>query len=498
MAARKSLGLLLALAWLAAAQSLSQFEKQVTEFTLPNGLHFLVVARPDQPVVSFHTHVSVGSLHDPAGRTGLAHMFEHLAFKGTPSIGTSNWAEEQKALAAVQQAYDDWDAERRKGVKADPGRLDILRLQLKSAIDKANLFVEPNEFPRIIEENGGVGLNAATGLEATSYFYNLPSNRLELWFLLESQRFLRPVFREFFKERDVVREERRQRVESNPQGKLQEALLTTAFAAHPYRQMPGGWASDIENLTPADAEEFFRTYYVPANMTVCIAGDVAPAEVRRLAEKYFGVLPARPLPPLVRTVEPPQEGPKRVQIYSQAQPLMFIAYKRPDQTHADDVVFDVISLILSSGRTGALYKTLVRDRKTALAAVAAPTFPGGRYPCLFAFLIVPAPGHSAEENEALFYQVIEELKTRPVEEATLQRVKAKARASLIRQLDSNAGLARLLPVYHTAYGSWKKMFTVLDDLDKVSAKEVMRVAAQYFTSDGKTVAWLTAKAEGKE
>ncbi len=486
----KSLWLVLAGLSALHAQNLPEFEKKVTQFTLANGLSFLVVERHDAPVVSFHTHVSAGSLNDPAGRTGLAHMFEHMAFKGTPTIGSENWPEEQKALAAAAEAYDALEAERRKGLKAEASRVSSLSVQLKAAIDRAGLYVKPNEFPRIIEENGGVGLNASTGLEATTYHYSLPANRTELWFLLESQRFLRPVFREFYKERDVVREERRQRVESSPQGRLQEALLTTAFAAHPYRQMPGGWASDIENLTVADAEDFFRTYYVPGNITMGIVGDVDSREVRRLAEKYFGPLPSRPLPPLIRTVEPPQQGVKRIQLASEAQPLMMIGYKRTDQLHPDDIVFDVISLILSSGRTGTLYKLLVRDRKTALAAVAAPTYPGGRYPCLFAFLIAPTPGHTLEENEKLFEQVLRELKDKPVDDATLRRVKIKARASFIRRLDSNEGLAELMTLFQTGYGDWRKMFTVLDDLDKVTAGDVERVAKKYFVDSGKTMALL--------
>src|SRR5262249_2194731 len=209
-------------------------------------------------------------------------------------------------------------------------RIESLEAQLKAAIDKANLYVETNAYPRIVEENGGVGLNAGTGLEATNYYYNFPANRLEHWLLLESPRFLHPVLREFYKERDVVMEERRMRVESNPQGKLMEALLGTAFIAHPYRVGPGGWASDIQTLRLSEAEQFYKTFYVPGNITVGIAGDVTAAEAKRLADKYFSQLPGRPLPPLINTVEPKQEGPKRVEVDSPSQPLMFIGYKRPD------------------------------------------------------------------------------------------------------------------------------------------------------------------------
>src|SRR5262245_56863946 len=307
---------------LASAQNLKEFEKKVTEFTLANGLHFIVIERHEAPVVSFNTFVKAGSLDDPRGQSGLAHMFEHMAFKGTPWIGSKNWPEEKKALDELETVYAKLEEERRKDLRANRTRIETLEAQLKAAVDKANLYVETNAYPRIIEENGGVGLNAGTSLESTNDYYNFPENRLELWFLLESQRFLNPVFREFYKERDVVMEERRMRVESNPQGKLMEALLGTSFIAHPYRVGPGGWSSDIQNLRRSEAEEFYKTFYVPGNITVGIAGDVNPTEAKRFADKYFSQLSSRPLPPLVNTVEPKQEGPKRIEVESPSQPLM--------------------------------------------------------------------------------------------------------------------------------------------------------------------------------
>ena len=274
---------ILVLAPLLRAQNLKEFEKKVTEFTLANGLHFIVAERHEAPVVSFHTYVNAGSVDDPTGQTGLAHMFEHMAFKGTETIGTKDWPNEKKALDAIEEVYDRLEAERNRGPKADQGTLGALEVRLKMAIDQAQSYVEANEYTRVIEESGGVGLNAGTALDSTEYYYSLPSNRIELWFLLESQRFLHPVFREFYKERDVVMEERRMRVESSPQGKLQEDFLTTAFAAHPYHNPPGGWPSDIANLRRSEAKAFFDTYYVPSNVTIAIVGDVNPTDAKRLA-----------------------------------------------------------------------------------------------------------------------------------------------------------------------------------------------------------------------
>jgi predicted Zn-dependent peptidase len=481
---------------LVCAQNLKEFEKHVTEFTLPNGLHFIVMERHDAPVVSFHTYVNAGAVDDPSGKTGLAHMFEHMAFKGTESIGSRNWPEEKKALVEVEKAYDKLDEELAKGPRADKDTVRLLRREVRGEMDRASTLVVPNLYPGIIEENGGVGLNAQTGEDSTNYFYNLPANRVELWFALESGRFLKPVFREFYKERDVVREERRMRTESEPQGKLLELFGATAIEAHPYRRPAVGWASDIENLRVSDAEAFFNKYYVASNITMAIVGDVKPDEIRTLATKYFGVLPKKPLPGPVMTVEPPQEGPKLAQVESASQPIEVIGYKRPSQYDKDDATFDVISSILSGGRTGLLYKELVRDKQIALAAGADATYPGGKYPGLFLFFFYPALGKTTAENEKALLSVLDNLKSKQVDEVTLQRVKTKTRANLIRSLDSNSGLASLLASSYANYGDWRKPFTDLDDIDKVTAADVQRVAARYFTDANRTVAVTVSSAQG--
>jgi predicted Zn-dependent peptidase len=477
----------LALAGTLAAQNLQEFEKRVTEFTLANGLHFIVLQRHEAPVVSFHTYVNAGSVDDPKDKSGLAHMFEHMAFKGTETIGTTNWPAEKQALARVETAYDALQAERNKLVKADPAKLKQLETALNAAIDKANSYVVPNLYPRIIEENGGVGMNAQTAEDATQYYYNFPANRVELWFYLESARFLHPVLREFYKERSVVREERRMRTESDPQGKLIEAETATAFEAHPYRIPPVGWASDIENLRVEDARTFFDKYYVPANITMAIVGDVDPARMRALAEKYFARLPKKPLPNPVTTIEPKQEGPKHVDVESPAQPFEVVTYHRPSQYDKDDPVFDVLSSLLSGGRTSLLYHDMVVNKKIAYAAQAISNYPGSKYPSLFLFFLVPSQGHTLAENEKELDSIIANLQKQKVDEGALARVKTRTRAGLIRQLDNNAGLALLLAEYYANFGDWKRLFTDIDRIDKVTAADVQRVAGEYFTPNNRTV-----------
>lgn len=471
------------------AQNLHEFEQRIKEFTLPNGLHFIIFERREAPVVSFYTYVRVGSVNDPKGETGLAHMFEHMAFKGTTTIGTKNYPEEKKALAQVEALYDKLDDERNKGRQANKEVIAALEKEVKAAIEHANSFVEPNRYSQIIEQAGGVGLNAGTGLEQTVYFYNLPSNKTELWFLLESERFLHPVFREFYKERDVVREELRMRTESSPRGLLIRAFLNTAFASSPYRVGPAGWPDDIDNLREKEAKAFFETYYVPNNMVIAIAGDVDAAQMKVFAEKYFGRLKRGPTPPRVITRELPQDGPKQVIIYTPAQPMLLIGYKRPNQYDKDDPVFDVLSDVLSSGRTGLLYKELVRDKKLALAASSTSTFPAGSHTNLFVLFDLPNSGRTVAENEKAIYGILENLKKQEVDAETLKRVKTKIRAGIIRQLDSNSGMAQELTAYYVNYGDWRKLFTQLDDINKVTAGDVRRVAGTYFIEKTRTVAY---------
>ena len=272
----RSLRLIVAISILtafAAAQDVASFEKRVTVRKLANGLTIVICERHEAPVFSFFTLVDAGSAQDPMEKTGLAHMFEHMAFKGTETIGTTNYPAEKIALRKVEQAYAAYLAERDKRVGRDEAKLKQLEKAWKDEIAAADKYVVPNQFGKIIEQSGGQDLNAFTDYDETAYHYSLPANRLELWAYLESERFLHPVLREFYKERNVVIEERRMRTDSYPIGRLLEQFGAAAFEAHPYHRPTVGWMSDLNSFSATDAEKFFHEYYVPANMVVAIAGD---------------------------------------------------------------------------------------------------------------------------------------------------------------------------------------------------------------------------------
>jgi predicted Zn-dependent peptidase len=469
------------------AQDVASFEKRVTVKTLPNGLTVLICERPEAPVFSFFTHVDTGSTQEDIGKSGLAHMFEHMAFKGTDKIGTTNYAAEKLALAKVEAAYAAYDEERHKRVGRDEQKLKDLEKAWEDATTEANKYVVLNEFGQIVESNGGEGMNAFTNNDETGYNYSFPSNRVELWAYLESERFLHPVMREFYKERNVVMEERRMRTDSAPIGRLVEQFESAAFVAHPYHRPIVGFMSDLQSFSADDAQRFFDKYYIPANMTVAVVGDVKTAEVMPILEKYFGRLAAKPKPEELATVEPPQLAERRVILYDQAQPFFIEGYHRPDYRDKDDAVYDAISDLLSNGRTSRLYRSLVRDRKIAAQTAGFGDFPGQKYPNLFVFYAVPLPGHSNKEMEDAIHAEIERLKTEDITADELKMVKTRAKAGLLRSLAENEGLAQALGTTQARYGDWRELFTDIDRIDKVTEADIRRVANQTFVNTNRTV-----------
>ncbi|HEX2165177.1 MAG TPA: pitrilysin family protein, partial [Thermoanaerobaculia bacterium] len=476
----------------AAAQSLEEFEAKTTEHVLDNGWTFIIVERPVAPVFSFATYVGVGSVEEVPGITGLAHMFEHMAFKGTSVIGTSDYEAEKAAIEKIETTYRDLAAAR-AALEPDAERVAELEAAFQAALEAAEQYVVANEFGEIIDREGGVGLNAFTSADVTGYFYSLPANKLELFALLESERFLDPVFRQFYQERDVVQEERRLRTESQPIGRLIEQFLAVAFTAHPYGQPTVGYMSDLQSFTMTDAERFFDTYYVPSNMVTVVVGDVDPKRVIQLAERYFGRIPAGEPPPPVRTVEPASIAEKVVRIPDPAQPFYIEGYLKPPATHPDQAIYDAIDDILSNGRTSRLYRRLVEDEKIAVAAASFSGLPGDQFKNLWMAYAVPAKDVENEEVQAAIREEIERLKTELVTDEELARFKTRAKADLIRGLRSNQGLANQLAEYQTLFGDWRALFRYIDAIEKVTKEDVQRVARETFVPTNRTVGMIVTQ-----
>lgn len=470
-----------------SAQNLEEFEKKVTEFTLDNGLHFIIIERHDAPVVSFYTHVDVGGIDEPKGNTGIAHIFEHLAFKGDDYVGTTNWKEEQKVIDQMDAAYRSWLHESYQP-QPDSTVLKAKWDEFKSLQEKAKSYVKNNEYSEIVDRNGGTGVNASTSSDNTDYYLSLPSNKIELWFSLESGRFLTPTFREFYVEKEVVREERKMRTESSPTGRLFEEFLAVAFTAHPYGRPVVGWDSDITATSIEDAKEFYRKYYVPSNITIGIAGDVDPKQAKKLAETYFGKMPGKGVQsPPVTTIEPEQRGERRFDMVDASQPIMMIGYHAVSNTDPDFEALTLLNRVLFSGRTSIVYKSLVEEKQLALQVQYSDGFPGSKDPGLAVILARPNRDVELDTLEQAIYDEIEKVKEGNITQEQLDRVRTNLRANTIRGLANNMGLAYNFVNTHVSQGDWRDVFNQLDRYESVSVDDLIEVAKKYFVKKHRTV-----------
>jgi len=469
-----------------AAQETPGERLPVREVTLDNGMRFLILERGGAPTVSFVVEFSVGGVHERLGTTGIAHLLEHLLFKGTTSIGTHDAEAERVLFAGMDAVHDTLLRARAAG---DSARVSALAERIGALEDTARALVVPNELDRILTEAGARGLNATTGSEATTYFVELPANRAELWFLLESDRMRDPVFREFYAERDVVLEERRMRIETSPGGMLYEAHLAAAFTVHPYGVPVVGYMSDLEVLTRSDVESYYRRFYGPNNAVVAIVGDVDADQMEAWARRYFGRLARGEDPPPVLAREPTQLGERRVTVEWDAEPRLRIGWHVPSSLDADGPALAILSSILSGGRTSRLYQRLVTDDRSA-TGVSATTGPGNRFPQLFQIDAVPRSPYTTAELEAAIYEEIGRLAADGPTDSELERVRNQIAAGNVRRISSNLGLAFQLAGSEALEGDWRATFRASEELRAVTADDVRRVAAEYLVERNRTVAVL--------
>ncbi len=461
----------------------------VREQTLKNGMKVLIVPRRNAFTFGTYLRFKAGSVHEPAHKTGLSHMLEHMMFKGTRLLGTVDADGEEPILKTLDRLHQELsrldEAERSPFMPKDPARLQALRREIAEATSALQVFTIPNELWEIYRRHGAVGLNATTSRDGTQYFVSLPSNRLDLWALVESDRIKDPVFREFYTERAVVREERRQRYESNPEGALYEALFATAYIAHPYRNPVIGWPSDIEALLRPDALRHFKTFYAPNNAVAVLVGDLDPERVSRLMEEQFGAIPSQPLPDARLTREPPQRGERRVTIRFDSEPRMMIGYHVPALGHADTYALQVAASIMGSGRTSRFYRRLIDGTRVASSIEA--FIPQLSDPGLLIISAVPRAPHTLEELEKGIYEEIERLKESPVSEDELARVRNRLEANLVRSLRSNASLAAQLGNAQALAGDWRYLLEGPKKLKAVTADEVQRALKAHLTPNNRTV-----------
>lgn len=486
----------------AASPSLAD---RVIEHKLANGLTILMVERHQTPVVSINITFGVGGVNEQAGQTGIAHLYEHMAFKGTRTVGTKDYGKEKPLLDELHRVGTLLDERQRALAKRstpatteEQAEVEALQKRVADLQAQAGQYVIGNEMALLYQRHGGVGLNASTGKDLTRYTISLPANRLPLWAAIEADRMANPVLREFYKERGVVMEERRLRNDDSPNGLLFETFTSAAFRAHPYGIPTIGWGSDILSLNPEETEAFFKTYYGPNNATIALVGDVNPKEVIALIENTFGRIPAAPQAPAIVTVEPEQRGERRVEVEFDAEPIVAIGYHKPSLGHPDDEVFDVIDEVLTDGLTSRLQTKLVREKRLAASVGSDANYPGVGAPNLFILTATPLAPHTAAEVEAALYEELDRLKTEPVPAKELEKILNNIDADMVRTLRSNGGLASQLALYQTVAGDWRHVLKSRDRVAAVTAADIQRVAKEYFTKSNRTVGTLVKKPNGKK
>lgn len=479
--------MLLAMSAQAHAEGLAE---RVKEHTLANGMKLLMVERHTSPTVAAWIRFKVGSVDERSDERGLAHLLEHMLFKGSKTLGTTNYEAEKPLLDKIEIVANQILLEKAKREKGDAAQIATLEKELKALEKEAGKYVVKEEFAQVYNRNGGANYNAYTSKDGTTYLISLPSNKLELWAAIESDRMQNAVLREFYTERSVVMEERRRSYEAEPEGKLWETFLASSFNAHPQGQPVIGWMSDIENLTRTKAENFLKRYYAPNNAIIAIVGDIDTQKTIELVEKYFAhIPPGTPVPPLA-VEEPQQKGEKRIEVVGDAGADLMIGYHKPTLPHPDDLVFDVIDMILADGRTSRLHKKLVVEKQLA-TGVGAFSAPGHRYPNLFIVSATPREPHTVKEVEEALYVEIEKLKNEPVAVRELQQVMNRLEYEESRQMLSIGGLARNLTEYEAIAGSWRYLIEHRKAVAGVKPADIQRVAKKYLTKENRIVGFIT-------
>ncbi|HPL97371.1 MAG TPA: pitrilysin family protein [Smithellaceae bacterium] len=479
--------------WLTPARA-ADLEKRVVKARLDNGLTVLMLERKFSPTVSLYIRYRVGAVDETKGQTGAAHFLEHMMFKGTTTIGTKDFQKEKKILALIAETGTALDHEKIKADKADRDKIEKLAAKLKMLQQEHRLYYSSNEIDRLYTENGASGMNASTGQDITSYYVDLPANKIELWARIESDRLMNPVFREFYTERDVVMEEKRQRTQTSPDGKLYEAFMNEAYKVHPYGIPVLGTIEDIAYMNQDALRQIHEKYLNPQNIVIAVVGDIDTVTTLKLIDRYFGQLPKKQVTTPEITPEPPQKEERMIEVEFDANPSLIIGYHKPAPPAFDDYVFDVLETILTNGRTSRLYSSLVVTRQLADSIMAYNGIPASRYPNLFAISAAPRHPHSCDELLQSIYDEIENLKIKQIPDEELAKAKNQIKMSYLKSLDSNSTLASLLSYYELLMGDYRYFSGYTQQIDKVSASDLQQAAIRYLTDKNRTVAVLKKKA----
>ena len=474
---------------------------------LPNGLTLFLVERHQAPVFSARIAFRVGGADEAAGQTGEAHLLEHMLFKGTRTVGLKNPADagaesnlmdaEDKLWASIL-AEQDLLAEASaasvystgKPLPISSEKLRSLREEFAKLQSQHAAMLMPNAFSALYQEAGAHGLNAGIGSDFTYFQVDLPRNRFEFWARMESERFNAPVLREFYSEREVVKEERRMRTEDIPEARLKELLMGQAFLAHPYGRPVVGWASDLQALKRSEVLDFYRRCYTPNKAAIVLVGDLTWDEINPVIDAYFGQLKRQADPSPVRTEEPAQTGDRRTSLDTDATQMFMVGWHIPALGHPDYPALAVLADLLSKGRGSRLHRRAVEVLSIATDFQASVGEPGARYPGLFV-----AKGTSkGNANPGLLGSTLMEeiaaIKKQGLTKVELDRLVVLREMDQAKRLEDPGQLATDLAVSWAVAGSEQAFLGDLERYRSVTPADVQRVAKTYLVDSNRTTAVL--------
>ena len=483
-------------------------EGLVQSFTLDNGMKFLVVERHESPTVSCMILYNVGAADEPVGKTGMAHLLEHLMFKGSRELGTTDWGKEKPLFEQANLGTHQWIKAMEASRRANPPGIfredealvqtDDLKTQdaaMAQLLDQERKYIIKDEYWGTYDRHGGSDQNAFTGPDRTVYYVVLPANKLELWGILESQRMDQAVFREFFSERNVIMEERRLGDETNPDGRIYEALGAAAFPTHPYGRPVVGYWDDLRHMTYEDVAAFYQTYYKPNNAVAVVVGDTKVAQVKAIAERYFGPVKAGDIPARRWTEEPPLGGRRDATVVFDAQPQIILAYRVPATSHPDFPALQLAASVLGGGESSRLYKRLVlQDKITNYAYSWCEEM---RDPYLLQISSAPFKGHAVGEVETSIKEEVENLARDGPTEQELAKTKNEHHANSVYRLESPVWLGLWLGQHEQQYGDWREGYRYLDRIDAVTAADIQRVVRKYLVFANEVRVTLQQKESGQ-
>lgn len=478
---------LIAAVLLGCSLSLHAFDLEgaVSTFSLTNGMKWIVVNRPQAPVFSGVVMVRVGGADEDVGKTGLAHMFEHMAFKGSDRIGTKDFAQEQPLLDQIESVGGELTALNSSASK-DSARATELETKMGELTKEIQKFQIKNELWEILLRNGASDINAYTSKDLTTYFMSMPIDRLDLWAHVIADMVFRPVYREFYTERKVVAEERRSSVENDPDGMLAEMLVNSAYENGPYHWSTIGFEKDVRGLTIADARAFHSKYYVPSNMVGVLVGDLSADRAKKIVAAAFGGVEGGKSPVGPSSPGDVRSGIKKV-LKRDARPSVVMAYHKPTLPNPDEYTFDVIEGLMCNGRSSRLKHRLLYEKKIAKEIYCTDSYPGSRLANLFFVWIEPVGGVTVQEIEREVNAEFAKLRDVKIPEPELKRVRKQATADLLYSLEDNLELAQTLARFETLFGDWKLLPNYPSMIGRVEADDVMGVAKKFLIDSNSVI-----------